>query len=89
VRAEAGPRAVHVRVRQQGRGHLFLDGSSEGGVGERDAVHGRFDLLERIRTVRYGHHTYDSGAATEYCGQACIAWACVVKGYGWNVARLV
>ena len=33
--------------------------------------------------------TYDSGAKTEYCGQACLAWACVAKGYGWNVARLV
>ena len=33
--------------------------------------------------------TYDGGAATEYCGPACIAWVWVVKGYGWNVARLV
>ena len=33
--------------------------------------------------------TYENGAKTEYCGQACLAWACVAHGYGWNVARLV
>ena len=33
--------------------------------------------------------TYDSGAKTEYCGQACLAFACVAHAYGYNVARLV
>ena len=33
--------------------------------------------------------TFDNGAKTEYCGQACLAFACVAHAYGYNVARLV
>ena len=32
---------------------------------------------------------YDNGALTEYCGQACLAFALVAKEYGWNTARHV
>ena len=32
---------------------------------------------------------YDDGALTEYCGQACLAFALVAQTYGWNTARHV
>ena len=32
---------------------------------------------------------YDNGAMTEYCGQACLAFALVAQAYGWNTARHV
>ena len=32
---------------------------------------------------------YDNGALTEYCGQACLAFALVAQTYGWNTARHV
>jgi hypothetical protein len=49
----------------------------------------RLHDTETTETDAEQPHTYENGATTEYCGQACIAWACVAKGYGWNVARLV
>ena len=32
---------------------------------------------------------YDNGELTEYCGQACLAFALVAQHYGWNTARHV
>ena len=31
--------------------------------------------------------TYEDGQKTEYCGQACLAFALVCKAYGYKIAR--
>jgi hypothetical protein len=33
--------------------------------------------------------TYSDGSKTEFCGQACLAFALVCKAYGYNIARAV
>ena len=33
--------------------------------------------------------TYDDGRKTEYCGQACLAFAMVCKAFGYRIARAV
>ena len=52
----------------------------------------RIDLRVGVETTERDAEqpiTYDNGAKTEYCGQACLAFACVAHAYGYNVARLV